>query len=281
MLQFSYDQGSASTAAAAPVLLRLTFEPKAIQQLLQQHAIPVWGEPRPALIVWLAVEDPTGGRRLVGSTTGMAEVELLQRAARQRGVPLIIPRLDAFDSREVQLADIWGGFLDNIRTASKRYEARAILLGRVLRDGGQWRAEWTFIEGNEQRQWQQSSAASELLIASGIYRSGDELASRYQLSPGQTRQQLRVTIEAVNSFAQYLQLRDYIATLSGIDALALADVSAGTLTFSLTTAMPPQRIFQLLELDGRLRPVAATASGVAPLLLEAESAAVRYRFQPR
>lgn len=106
--------------------LQLNFEPQAIEQLLRSSQLPLWPATRPKVLVWLVVKDPTG-LRLVPEVT---DLQAMQLQAQYRGLPLSFPKQDLEDSLSLTADDLWALDIEKIKTASLRYKADAILIGR-------------------------------------------------------------------------------------------------------------------------------------------------------
>ena len=123
-----------------PPLLKLwvRFDGEAIRRALQQQGVTYWGAERPDTLVWLAVED-RGKRYVVSADDGTDVQRQIALAAKQRGLPIVFPLMDLEDQSQVRFSDIWGGFFENVMTASKRYNPQAVLVGRLNRSpSGGW-----------------------------------------------------------------------------------------------------------------------------------------------
>ena len=93
------------------LMLRVSFDGGSIQQALRQQGVAYWGKTeRPEILLWLAVED-RGTRYIVSAQDNSDAARELQEAARQRGIPLLLPLMDLEDQSQVRFTDVWGGFL--------------------------------------------------------------------------------------------------------------------------------------------------------------------------
>lgn len=106
--------------------LQLNYEPQAIEKLLRDSQLPLWPATRPKVLVWLVAKDPTG-LRLVPEVT---DLQAMQLQAQYRGLPLSFPKMDLEDSLSLTADDLWAFDIEKIKTASLRYRADAILIGR-------------------------------------------------------------------------------------------------------------------------------------------------------
>lgn len=106
--------------------LQLNYEPQAIEQLLRDSQLPLWPAIRPKVLVWLVAKEPAG-LRLVPELT---DLQAMQLQAQYRGLPLSFPKMDLEDSLSLTADDLWALDIEKIKTASLRYKADAILIGR-------------------------------------------------------------------------------------------------------------------------------------------------------
>lgn len=106
--------------------LQLNYEPQAIEQLLRDSQLPLWPATRPKVLVWLVAKEPVG-LRLVPEVT---DLQAMQLQAQYRGLPLSFPKMDLEDSLSLTVDDLWALDIEKIKTASLRYRADAILIGR-------------------------------------------------------------------------------------------------------------------------------------------------------
>jgi hypothetical protein len=107
--------------------LRVTLDGAAIERVLRSANVTVWGNDRPLTLVWLAVDWGQGEREIVSAGDAALDAdaarsidrnrllrERVQDAAMRRGIPVAFPLLDAEDLRQVNFADVWGGFDDRL-----------------------------------------------------------------------------------------------------------------------------------------------------------------------
>lgn len=106
--------------------LQLNYEPQAIEQLLRESQLPLWPAIRPKVLVWLVAKEPAG-LRLVPE---LLDLQAMRSQAQYRGLPLSFPKMDLEDSLSLTPDDVWALDIEKIKTASLRYKADAILVGR-------------------------------------------------------------------------------------------------------------------------------------------------------
>lgn len=104
--------------------VQLNYSQEAIQQLLREAHLPLWPAQRPKVLVWLVVEDANGVR----VDTAPEHLDSLRKAAAYRGLPLVVPTVDA--ALGAPANKLWQFNLAEIERVSQTYRADAVLIGR-------------------------------------------------------------------------------------------------------------------------------------------------------
>lgn len=247
--------------------LWVRFNSTGVEQLLQGHNLPVWGGARPVMAVWLAVEE-NGVRRLVGNGDSTYAPALVSEAA-ARGIPLRLPLLDLTDRSNVSSSDIWGDFRSTILAASKRYDAQAVLTGRLHkgRSGG-WQVRWALYGDGEPVRWDDSGSDLWPMLASGIDAGVDTISLRYTRTygdAGQTAIQLRV--EDISGLQDYNRALHYLESVSGVARVEVTEMGADYATFKLDPSGSRGSAIQALSLGDVLDEV-HDVGGMDPLPAE-------------
>lgn len=237
------------------LMLWVQFDGVALERDVRRSGLPFWGQERPDILVWLALDD-RGRRYLVSEHSTGPEVQALRLTARARGLPITLPLLDLVDQSAISFADVWGGFETTIVVASERYRPQVILAGRLERStaGGDWRAEWSLLKTGAGRQWTSHARDLGTLAADGLAAAGEELAVRYALrnSGGSTRIML---VEGIYDLNDYAQVQTYLKSLTPVDELQVVRVAEGSIEFSLQLNADERNLQQLISLGRRLEVV--------------------------
>jgi hypothetical protein len=245
------DAGTApaiATAAAAPTsyiqqysttadrMLKVGFDGRAIEQLLQQAGLPLWPAERPVTTVYLFLSTIAGGAHAVTAAEQPPERVEIERAAAARGVPL------AWPAESVDLA-----------TARTRTSGAGQKIAVLLGVPGTTGYDWTFGHAGQ-------SARGQGGLASGLGLAADTLASRY--APGSTRSVRTVSI-AVGGLADvraYAALTKYLEGLSLVRSVSLRTLSGSAAQLALDVRGDLELLRRIVALDGRLQPVAQGTS---------------------
>ncbi|MDW6001544.1 DUF2066 domain-containing protein [Vibrio mangrovi] len=130
--QISYDQKDEQN------VVKMQFGSKQIRTLLTQAQLPFWPEKRATILVWY-VEDQNFQRNIAWENVANSDIQQLKQLAEERGLPLIVPVGDFDDITGIEASDVWGGFLQPIRDASRRYHPDAILIVRAQSGELNWK----------------------------------------------------------------------------------------------------------------------------------------------
>jgi hypothetical protein len=256
------------------------FDPLAVRAVLDRSGQPVWGDERPTTIVWLAYDTGAGERDILGggeATAGDATPadtaaglrrELLQ-SADDRGVPLVLPLRDSQDLAAVAYADVWGEFSDRVLTASRRYQADAVLVGRArLFPAGMPDVRWTLHLGAERFDWRGA-------MADGPAGLAERLAARLATT-GATDHELMLAVSGIGSLDQYGQVSGYLRALDMIEAVAVAYVRGDAVGYVLRIRGDREQLMRTLALRRVLQPETAAAATMS--LPGGQPADLRYRL---
>lgn len=257
----------AARAGAEPQTLYFRFDKNAVDKVLHDHGLPVWGSTRPATLAWVAVQDESE-RYLVGSTSTEPVRQLLEQEARRRGLALLLPLMDLEDQMALRFGDVWGGFRDPILHASTRYQSESVLVGRLFRPlGGEWQAQWTLLEGGQIQSWGGEGALPAEVIDEGVAGAVKVLAARYApVSADQSVGLLPLTVTEVRNLSDYARVARYLQSLQQVEQVQVLRVEADRITFELDAKGGAEGVAQLIALGNVLAPYQASTNDAGAAL---------------
>ena len=179
--QYRYQLAPSSTSTQsqgeqdAERQLLVRFDPRALQAALRDRGLPVWGTPRPTLLLWLAL-DQGGQRRFFQPESDAELARAVERVGQERGISLLLPLMDLEDLNRLQVGELWGGFEAPLRNASERYGADLVLVGRIGRDGA---VSWKLLHGDRTEPWRSRGADAAGAATEGLQEAVDRIAARY------------------------------------------------------------------------------------------------------
>ncbi len=236
--QYRYQKGEVvmvdGVAQSQPTTeLWVRFDQKGIEKILRKHNFPVWGEARPLVLVWLVIEQ-SGRRLLVGERDRGLARTILERESAQRGIPIKLPLLDEVDRQQISVVDIWGQFGEKIAATATRYDAQAVLTGRLFPlEGGHWQVQWDLYRDGERDHWQSQGSVVELLISGGVDGAADRMAEQFALSYGGESGRLELIVNGIQSFPQFDKTLNYLAALDGVKRVTLSSVVGNQSHFAI------------------------------------------------
>ncbi len=245
--QFGYRNRGAGTA------LDVVFDSAAVDAALTDANLPVWVDERPAVLAWLAVQ--SGDKRyLVDDDRRKKATRIVLRTAARRGIPVLFPLLDMEDRARVNVADVLGGFDENVIQASARYEADAVVITRVTQSGeNNWRADWQLRYGGEASGRSFGGASMAAVLTDGVHFVADTLAQRLAvIATASASGGLVISVEGVDSLEDYARLRTYLDNLALVKGYRIDSVEPGYASFRLQVSGDPADVERLIALGNVL-----------------------------
>jgi len=232
--------------------LWVRFNESTLDKALHDYSVPVWGQVRPATLVWLVVQE--GQRReFIGLEDAAGFTAKMINRAQARGVVLRQPLFDSEDTSLLKEADVWGGFIGPIKQASARYGADVILTGSLENTATGWQGYWTAIIQDEVSSWTTTGEQPDLVLQEGIDGLVDMLANRYiQAASGPQSSGIEIIVNDVSDFEQYSKVLKYLRTLNSVTDVNVKTVEPGSVTFSLTATGSELVVQRAIELGRTL-----------------------------
>lgn len=252
--QFRYQTRTAGVGGKSSEVLWVRFDSRAIERLLQQHRLPVWGHTRPATLIWLVVDDRRE-RELLSNDMDTRARQIIEQQGRLRGLPLRFPLMDLTDRTAISVSDVWGNFEDNLLAASARYDAEAVLSGRVAKTtSGGWTARWSLYQDGRSQTWNASGRQLEEAIVPAINQLADVLAEQFaRIGQNDQSEKLRVRINEVRGLADFNRVMNYLKNLALVEAVSVEQIEGDTLNLVLTSRHGRVAINQAVSLGHTLK----------------------------
>lgn len=249
---YDYRQDESVGASGAPsfrTLLVVRFRQESVDEVAAALGLPLWPQPRPKPVVWLAIDDGKGPR-LVGLQHNTVARPLLQRAI-ERGYRLGLPAGGA--AEQAAVGAIWRGDTGAIARLSARYNPPMQLVGKVYRSDAGWTADWIFVDGGRVlSRWSESGGDARQVIATGADGAASALIRRYAkaTAPAQAVAQ-QVAFTGIRSGGDYLRLAATLQRMSVVRAIRPLRASGDRLEVELELLTGLQGFRRMLD-DGVL-----------------------------
>jgi hypothetical protein len=234
-------------------VLEVGFDAASVDQLLSNAGLPIWGRERPATVVMFGVEDG-GAWRWLAADTPARERETLEKIARERGLPLKWPVMDAQERSEAS-SDSPG-----LMQAASRYGADAVLLGRAR--GGT--VQWTLLSN-------EGAAQASGGLDDGVHLAADTFARVFAAS-GSSLGSVIVEVAGISDLNAYAATLNYLEGMTLVRGVALEQVTGDRMRFKLAVRGDAATLRRAIALDHRLVPTDAADGAAADRLA--------FRYQP-
>lgn len=217
---FQYKESDPDEVTITPWVLEVTFDEQGVRNLLIENGFPFWPAQRPELILWIGVERASNRALLGESNEELSELrQALQVSSKKRGVPVILPLLDEEDMGNISYADIWGGFRQEIMTASARYNTRHILVGTLSSAAGdRIRGKWRLWTDYDEIEWSSEQSDLKAVADEAIAQAAQTMARYYALRPGNDAlNRFGIYVKGLETASQYALIQNTLSQFSGVE----------------------------------------------------------------
>ncbi|MDZ7751177.1 MAG: DUF2066 domain-containing protein [Gammaproteobacteria bacterium] len=260
--QYRYESLPRSAPTSGKALrtlgLDVEFDKDAVDRLLRNAGLPVWGRVRPATLVWLAMEAGSS-RRLATPSDRPGLWRALEARARERGLPLVIPLFDLEDQAGLDAADVWGGFSEAILEASRRYGADGVLTGRLYRDAsGLDVSAWILLRDGAERAWRFRDGDHKAQAGRAVDRLAQWLARDFAVPrKAGPRGHMDMHVSGLETVDDYGRLMAYLEGLDAVEKASPRVLDGTDMTVRINATVAREQLLQTLGLGQVLRPLPA------------------------
>lgn len=233
--------------------LWVAFDGGSLQQALAELNQPIWGGERPQVLLVLAVDQGAGRRFVLSGEDEVADPEsqelrdVMLALADLRGLPIVLPLMDAQDRRSLSFTEVWGAFDESLRQAGQRYDVGAVLLGRYDAERP-YRVRWTLFDTSDAYRW-----AGQL--ADGVHGASDRFASRYSVATeAAVEGEVGLAVSGLDSLSDYGRVLRHLEGVTAIDSVAVRRLQDDTAEFGIRLRGSLDNVDRAIRLGGLLRP---------------------------
>ncbi|RPE81032.1 DUF2066 domain-containing protein [Vulcaniibacterium tengchongense] len=255
--RYDYRQDEGVSATGAPsfrTTLVVQYEQEKVDDLVATLGIPVWPQPRPKPVLWLAIDDGSGPR-LVGVGQVNAARPVLNRAV-ERGYKLGLPAGNA--AEQAVVGAIWRGDSAAVARASARYSPPMQLIGKLYRDAkAGWKADWIFVDnGKVLSSWSQTGSDARQVMATGADGAADALMKRYaKAAAAGPAGVYRIAFTGLRGGEDYIRLAGYLQKLSVVRRITPVRATAQNVELDLDLVSGLPGLERATRDDGVIAPL--------------------------
>ncbi|PCI62676.1 MAG: hypothetical protein COB35_03380 [Gammaproteobacteria bacterium] len=267
LIQFSYLKKNGQAQLLA------SFHEEKINRLFQQANLPLWGNLRPQVLLWL-VEEKGLKRVVISESSATQYPQLIDDFSQLRGLPVSLPLMDLTDLESISTADVWGRFAAPIKMASTRYQAETYVVIRLSNSSllppaddnsecdllcrqDNYVVDWRLF--TQDQAMEQSSSAQpyqgndeKALLQQALTDVTQEIYQYYALSTNDSRQ-IEIEVANVNSMQQYIEVCKFLENLSSVDTVKLTWAQGEKRRFRLHLLGSEKSLLASLRLNKQLQ----------------------------
>ena len=235
--------------------MKVLMDANKINQLLQQHTIPVWGALRPDILIWM-VEQQDMQRQFIRRTDHPVN-QALQRAFSQSALPLLLPLYDIDDLLNLNETDVWAGFWQPIKQASARYNADVLVAATVeqliLDNNLQFRLSWQTEDNGRLARDEVVAANEDELMQVFAWKLAQQLSANYASVLAQQPEQFVLQVNGLTDLASIVQVQQLLQQVIGVSAVTISHFQQGAARYLLQSAVAAPALLNALQFNPRLR----------------------------
>ncbi|OOE90941.1 DUF2066 domain-containing protein [Salinivibrio sharmensis] len=247
--QLGYGERDQGADGATQRTLEVGFDSQQVREILRKAGLPLWGSPRPSVLVWL-VDDRGVERQIIWEQSERPVIDKLREAAALRGLPVLIPVGDFDDLMAISSSDLWGGFIQPVEQASERYQPDGIVIAKLTEQGIRWQL---FPDANQMQTNQTRGQASDATAM--IHSLADYYAEQTGVILDQSEDSASVVIAVggIENGDDYVALEKTLAALNAIQGVHLRELNDHTLVFDARLAASQQALVKELTANREVR----------------------------
>lgn len=251
--QFSYLQRSPTQR-----ILKIRFSESRLQELFKTAEQPIWGKNRPLTVIWATLKDDKASHWVNPEFEKEAFLQL-DVTAKQLGIPVVFPLFDLSDTDIVSEEDISNAHLEPIQTATKRYGAEAVLVGRITKETqNKWQGHWTFHQDGKSMTWNTQQSDLKTLLTEtvdnlGLYLSGQKTEEVTAVS-----KDFSITVQGIKDSDHYTRVLEHLRQMPFVAQVEVTQVMANQTVFNIRTTVDRETLVKSLATDSILTAEAST-----------------------
>lgn len=253
-----------ASPAAREQALWVSFDSEAVNKVLRQAGLPLWGRARPAMLVVLAVEEPSN-RYILLADSGAESQTIFETRGWWRGIPIVLPQRAEAEGG-LRFLEAWNNSQEAVLRAAAQEHGDAALVGRATYQGsGQrtgWQVRWTLFQAHEEpMQWESAGDASSMrsVLEAGIDGAADVLGKRFaHLLSDKASNIVLITVTDIVTLDHYAKVMNYFQSLDEVAEVDVRQMHGNSVTFRIAARSSTETLVRTIALSKKLAPLVST-----------------------
>lgn len=260
------------------LMLKVTFNQDAVEDLLRQNGIAIWGKQRPSTLL-LVSYDVNKNVSLVSSDTNDDVVGMFDQLANRLGLPVLYPLLDLEDRVQLGVRDVLDLNEQSIETLAARYAPDAVLIGNITgRSGKGWEGRWQIRTSTQIANWSHQAHGRDEVMQQLMARLAQTLAGEYALNAYvDAEQDILFTVDGVFRIQDHIKVQSYLQSLDAVELSRPVQFSPDKVVYRVSLHSSSDDLTRLIGLGNVLELVELPQIDVAS---ETQTVNMHYRFIP-
>ncbi len=231
------------------LLLSVEFNQEAIENLLRENNIAIWGKERPSTLLLISY-DVNKNASIVSSDTTADLVEELDELTQRQGLPVLFPLLDLEDRIQLGIQDIIDLNENNIDALASRYVPDAVLVGQIIgRAGKGWQGVWQARFSDQVFDWTYKASSRQDVMSQAVSGLAQILASEYALQAYQAvDEDILFSVDQMFQVTDLIKVQSYLQSLDAIESVRLVLISDDRVTFRVKLRHSAEDLSRLIAL---------------------------------
>lgn len=217
------------------------FDQEKIDGLIRRVGASIWGQRRPLTSIWMVMEEGIN-RNIVSEELNPQLYEVITQSAEDRGLPVLMPSLDALDKAAVYPSDIWARFENVVYQANQRYQTDHFVMARLRHVDNfkepeyvtGWLLEFSLFNGKQYLYQSSINGEQFAVLKEMVNELGDFFAKKYAIQNEQIQQEfLNISVTGIQDIVQFKKVENYLKELPPVKKSELLMVQGNEVKYKL------------------------------------------------
>lgn len=218
------------------------FSEPEVNEFARSLQLPLWRPEREAIQIWLVVDD--GLDRRIMPLEFAYSWQAMDRAATDRGMPVVWPEPDDEGNYPVDVQLLWGGYTEDLVELG----ITAVMVAAARREGPEWSVRINLGYKGQNWTWRNRDVDLQLVLGESMQQAVNLVAEANTIiAADQGRLLHEMTVTGIAAANDYTRCLAYLQKLSVVEQVRVISASAGRVRFSLQLNALPQYLDDALS----------------------------------